>query len=71
MAGEEMSVGCENQAENLILPVIFFNGLVEISLNPRVLSILGRPLEKKIFQDPGIQFRVTTEMAASAHTQKN
>lgn len=66
MADEQMRVGCKNQAENLILPVTFFNGLVEISLNPTVLSIVQRSVEKKIFQDPGIQFRATTEMAASA-----
>lgn len=71
MADEQMRVSCKNQAENLILPVTFFNGLVEISLNPTVLSIVQRPVLKKIFWDPGIHFRAITEMAASAtHTKE-
>lgn len=37
-------VGYRNQPENLIFPVIFFNGLFEISLNTGVMRSVWRPI---------------------------
>lgn len=37
VGNEKMRVDYRNQPENVIFPVIFFDGLFEISLNTRVM----------------------------------
>lgn len=67
VGNEQMRVGYGNQPENLIFPVIFFNGLFEISLNTRVMRSVWRPIQNKIFwEDSRVQFRVRTEVAVGA-----